>query len=66
MEKLLPCPFCGSDADMFQKDSDPKWNDWVVHCSDLDCWANVRHINKADAIRKWNTRATGNDKDEQS
>ena len=63
MNELLPCPFCGGEAVMFEDD----YGDWHVYCGDgwyvernlcpgyhaIDCM----YITKAQAIEAWNTRA---------
>jgi len=50
---LLPCPFCGSEADHAALDKGPY--KYVVRC--LDCAARVQTVgDKDDAFRYWNTR----------
>jgi hypothetical protein len=54
-EKILPCPFCNSLAEI-QKFSDG----WVVFCphENKDCMVveTIKHTNREDAIKQWNTR----------
>lgn len=57
--KLLPCPFCGGEADcnntgVNDKDGNPIW--WV-EC--ISCGANVEGDNNSEkaATKAWNTRA---------
>ncbi len=52
--ELLPCPFCGGEADHTALDKGPY--KYVVRC--LDCAARVQTVgDKDDAFRYWNTRA---------
>lgn len=49
MSALLPCPFCGEEADLFDKDGA-----WSVECI---CGANVGVFVRASvATEAWNTR----------
>ena len=60
MDKLKPCPFCGSEGEMVQLYSDT----YIVGCSNEDCpmWAGFGFNMKEHATRFWNTR-TRNDKE---
>jgi Lar family restriction alleviation protein len=61
MEKLLPCPFCGSQA--FIEEHDPVYQDpfpYRIICMNTDCLgAHVWEETEEDAIKGWNTRADG-------
>ena len=52
--ELLPCPFCGSPADIFY-DSDNEAN---VFCTSDDCDAQIFGAKEARCIEKWNRRAS--------
>lgn len=59
---LLPCPFCGSAAKMFNSGvmaSDHHEEQWCVSCSSEDCntFTLGVHDTRFQAIEKWNTRA---------
>lgn len=61
-QMLMPCPFCGSVADLNQDDDEKSAThlQWAVTCSELACNANhgwYVHARKGDAIKAWNTRA---------
>jgi len=51
-EELLPCPFCGGDADFGTRPNERAW--WSLHCS--ECTAYRCGPTKAEAIAAWNTR----------
>lgn len=63
LKPLLPCPFCGKDAEL-DKSSDY----WTVNCKTEDCFG-VRYFDgeygntepsfksKEKCIERWNTRA---------
>jgi hypothetical protein len=54
MDKIKPCPFCGSEAELYGE-CDMVW----ARCTNFDCQA--ERINKFDepeeAIEDWNGRA---------
>lgn len=60
---LLPCPFCGGEAESYQAtermmSADGSLNaSWVVDCSQCDCNLEGDYKNQDEAIRQWNTRA---------
>lgn len=53
-DELLPCPFCGGDADLF-KCIDGAWSTWILECV---CGIEMRFISKEEAIKAWNRRVT--------
>lgn len=58
MEKLKPCPFCGSKAEI-QIDKD--LHSYVIKCT--QCPVNVGRywqLKKAEAIKLWNKRVDNN------
>lgn len=51
--ELLPCPFCGADADIEMDEL----HGWEIACLWPDCGARVYDFtDKKEAITKWNTR----------
>jgi len=57
-EKLLPCPFCGGEADIEEISGNPFTNEsytWAVGCK--DCNIGWYKETKEDAIAAWNRRA---------
>lgn len=59
-EALLPCPFCGSKAFVYEhKAGDKVYGHWVT-CSASDCTASIDlDIPRDEAIRRWNLRTEG-------
>lgn len=60
--KLLPCPFCGGEAELHQTyDMDTNEVDgWFVWCNNKECECTPEtreHFTEAEAIAAWNTRA---------
>lgn len=57
--ELLPCPFCGSDAqDWIERRSDFMRSTYFVRCDNPDCGAcGVAGGTESDAIALWNRRA---------
>lgn len=62
-EKLLPCPFCGSEVEIVQKGS----KGLLLTCTKTDCniiWYEQKVLNyslewlKAKMIERWNTRVS--------
>lgn len=51
---LLPCPFCGSDAETV---TGPVPRKWGVMCRACDAWRDDRCGTEAEAITAWNRRA---------
>jgi len=55
MEKLLPCPFCGAQAELFGEDYPFKLPPSPsVRCE--SCGANILAKNSEEAIKRWNRR----------
>ena len=61
-EALLPCPFCGSDAEMAETEGD----DRIVFCINQKCgvymhddmeWGGNEYCAEANVAQKWNRRA---------
>lgn len=66
-EKILPCPFCGSDnLRIHDKPSGDGTITWyrVHHGAHDDCSVSMIDIDQDDLIKRWNTRITPNQKDE--
>ena len=68
MDKLLSCPFCGSDAELLESGPSGKDNvtHWQVRCSsilsgcvgaEIDTW----RVTDEDAIKAWNQRIKESD-----
>lgn len=51
---ILPCPFCGGEADLYRPPVS-KW--WRVECDSCGCQTEPFHDDLAGAIAAWNTRA---------
>lgn len=51
-DELQTCPFCGESAIL-------NWDDEgaEVICANCDCGATIRGETRAEAVRRWNTRA---------
>jgi len=54
MTKLLPCPFCASDAPEFQPSLIME-SCWYVMCNDCGAMS-MRCLDEHDAVNKWNMR----------
>ena len=55
MSELLPCPFCGGEAETYSKDyGDVHY--WRVVCNGLQCAVLGVFHSEAEAIEAWNTR----------
>lgn len=62
MSELLPCPFCGGEAELHPTyDMDTSEVDgWFVWCNNKECECapeTREHFTEAEAIAAWNTRA---------
>lgn len=62
--ELLPCPFCGGEAEYHYRINNSPYDGWLCHPVDNwvschgDCGASTAmHELYADAITAWNTRA---------
>lgn len=52
-EELKPCPFCGSEAWLFEGEG----KEFFVYCTNHDCNAEGRIMDdRAKAVRRWNRR----------
>lgn len=57
-EKLLPCPFCGGQADIYAKDIivfDKYKTGYFVYCKDCCCETQYED-SEGKAIKDWNKR----------
>jgi len=52
MNKLLPCPFCGFDAELISDGGKQRYYVWCVRCKSRS----YIHKTKADAVAYWNSR----------
>lgn len=59
MEKLRPCPFCGSDL-VTLIERKPRMYPWVVMCHDCGAEAAV-DLGQSGAIEAWNKRSLEDD-----
>lgn len=55
IEGLLPCPFCGGGANVYENEVDFVTK-WSVGCGDCNCNMDVCEDTPADAAVEWNTR----------
>jgi Lar family restriction alleviation protein len=52
--ELLPCPFCGSKAELKETDL----GGYILWCTNYDCYVHGMHShNKDEVIAAWNKRA---------
>lgn len=61
LSELLPCPFCGGEAELMYWEDD-LLSAFSVACTNDDCYMMVDtgfYRNLQDAIDAWNTRADG-------
>ena len=56
--KLLPCPFCGGEAELVRQHSGVSDKIYIVSCKNEECEASLGHFceSKEMAIESWNTR----------
>lgn len=54
-DDLLPCPFCGGRANVYENQVDFVTK-WSVGCGDCNCNMDVCEDTPADAGVEWNTR----------
>ena len=56
--KLLPCPFCGGEAELVRQHSGVSDKIYIVSCKNEECEASLGHFceSKEMAITEWNTR----------
>ena len=61
MSDLLPCPFCGGEAEMRVSRAGAQWSGTVV-CLNKKCWIYLGDIGRTEetaernAAKKWNRR----------
>lgn len=57
--KLLPCPFCGGEAELFVTKHIPHGNDYTPRCKDKSCAGRLtkKFGFKSLAVVAWNRRA---------
>ena len=58
-DELIPCPFCGNQAELFTQKHIPNGTDYTPRCSIPSCPGRItkRWSDKRTAISKWNTRS---------
>ena len=58
-EKLKPCPFCGSEAEMKIETHTPTGFDYTPRCKNPSCAGRLakKWHNEKNAIEAWNRRA---------
>lgn len=57
--ELLPCPFCGGEADNYPRQEAVFNMSWVAHTSHCkSCQARVSSTDEGNSIAMWNTRTT--------
>ena len=59
-EALKPCPFCGSDALLYDRSFEPdcrrsKMTVYFINC--LDCGSSIRTADADRCVQRWNSRA---------
>lgn len=54
MTELLPCPFCGGNADLCEADDET----WYIACVSCGCGTNPCEASEDDLAAAWNRRAT--------
>ena len=59
MDKLKPCPFCGSAAELKISNHIPKGFDYTPRCTETACCgrSTKKYSSKAEAISRWNRRS---------
>ena len=56
-EELKPCPFCGSEVELYQPEDDPKF--YRISCLNKECSMgdpDAWYDNKDEMTKDWNTR----------
>ena len=55
--KLLPCPFCGGEVEMYSTQADAISEYYGFHCKSCDMATSYDYPNdREEAIKNWNTR----------
>lgn len=57
LNDLLPCPFCGGPAEMWNAFSNPKRPAWIACMGRCAVLVTDEHKTTEEAIKTWNTRA---------
>ena len=58
MSDLLPCPFCGGEADVYKHNRPAFGASYHVECQEEACLCGTcHHESRDEAIAAWNTRA---------
>lgn len=64
-EKLMPCPFCGSDRVTIEDNSSEIEEDYIIVCEDCGCAVlasnDAMPVPKEELNKKWNMRSTTKD-----
>ena len=57
--ELLPCPFCGGEADISDEGNDTEPERYWAYCTNPSCFVEgtAVYATEAEAIAAWNTRA---------
>ncbi len=57
---LIPCPYCGSPAELRETDRVPTGYNYTPRCTVTSCagWLTKLWMNKEEAIAAWNRRST--------
>lgn len=53
--KLLPCPFCGGEAEVYEQKHREYASTYYVRCKSCHC-KTIERIGKGIVIEQWNTR----------
>lgn len=61
--RILPCPFCGGDAELTERKFPYIGMLFGVMCTFCDCWCDFRERSREEAIKTWNTRVQLRDAD---
>ncbi len=61
MSELLPCPFCGADAEFVDRkpEHSKETQRWDVCCAEFDCFLSGGadwYLERGEAVRLWNKR----------
>lgn len=58
-KELMPCPFCGNDAEMVSRMHIPNGKEYTPRCSSPSCAGRLtkRWLIREEAVAAWNRRA---------